>query len=201
MDKSLKNKAIDIKGKQYVLVSDRILYFNENYVDGSITTELVSQPSDELVVIKATVRPNTSDRAFTGYSQAKWGDGYINKTSALENCETSAVGRALAMMGIGVIDSVASVDEINKAQTQPEYVPHTPNKTGDKNLNVATQAQRKRIMELCHELDIPLSADDKVEFTKLCMETIGKPNPTTVGETEIVITVLETMLQDKEAGL
>lgn len=191
-DKSLKTKAIDIKGKQYVLVSDRILYFNEHYT-GSITTELLSQPSDELVVIKATVM--VDGRSFTGHSQAKWGDGYINKTSALENCETSAVGRALAMMGIGVIDSVASVDEINKA-TQP-----TVNKTGDKTLNVLTQPQRKRIMELCHELDLSLSPDDMEEFKAICMTTIGKDAPRTSGEAEIVISVLETNLQDKEMGL
>jgi hypothetical protein len=202
-DKSLKDRAISIKGKSYVLVSDRIIYFNEKYPEGSIETQLISEPGDDMVLVQAIVLPDSHNptRVFTAYSQAKWGDGMVNKTAALENCETSAVGRALEMMGIGVIDSVASVDEINKAQTQPEYVPHTPNKTGDKNLNVATQAQRKRIMDLTHALDIPLSADDKVEFTKLCMDTIGKPNPTTVGETEIVITVLETMLQDKVAGL
>jgi len=198
MDKSLKDKAIDIKGKQYVLVSDRILYFNENYPEGSITTELLSKPEDELVVIKATVwATNTGDRKFTGHSQARWGDGYINKTSALENCETSAVGRALAMMGIGVIDSIASVDEIKKAE-QPAY---EPNRTGDKSLNVLTQPQRKRIMELCHELDISLSADDKVEFEAICHSVIGKPAPRTSQEAEMVISVLETSLQDKELGL
>ena len=37
-DKSLKDKAIDIKGKKYVLVSDRVLYFNENYPNGCIQT-------------------------------------------------------------------------------------------------------------------------------------------------------------------
>lgn len=122
-NKSLEDKAIDIKGKKYVLVSDRIIYFNETYPDGSITTELVSDPESDSVIVKATIYPVDkhidsagNDRRFTGYSQAIKGDGFINKTAALENAETSAVGRALAMMGIGVIDSVASVDEINKAQ-------------------------------------------------------------------------------------
>ncbi len=110
----LRDKAIDIKGKQYVQVSHRIIYFNETYPEGSIVTELISPPDAETVVIKATVWPDHR-RQFTGYSQATWGDGYINKTSALENAETSAVGRALAFMGIGVIDSIASVDEVNKA--------------------------------------------------------------------------------------
>lgn len=113
MTKDLKEKAIDFKGKAYVLVSDRVLYFNEQYPEGSITTELVSSPNDDLVIVKATVKPNDK-QTFTGYSQATWGEGYINKTSALENAETSAVGRALGFMGIGVIESIASADEINK---------------------------------------------------------------------------------------
>lgn len=115
-DKQLTNKAIDIKWKKYVLVSDRVLYFNETYPNGSITTERFSEW--ELEIVKATIIPDCEQpwRQFTGYSQAKWGDGFINKTSALENAETSAVGRALAMMWIGVIDSIASLDEINKAE-------------------------------------------------------------------------------------
>lgn len=112
-----KLNTVDIKGKEYVLVKDRILYFNETYENGSIKTELLSQPQEKTIVIKATITPDVSNsaRMFTGYSQAVIGDGYINKTSALENAETSAVGRALAMMGIGIVDSVASADEINKA--------------------------------------------------------------------------------------
>lgn len=123
MEKQLIDKAIDFKGKKYVLVSDRVLFFNDNYPDGSIMTEMMSEPKDEVVIIKATIKPSEGqNRTFTGYSQAKWGDGYINKTSALENAETSAVGRALAFMGIGVIESIASVDEINKAQNQEKTV-------------------------------------------------------------------------------
>ena len=117
-DKTLKDKAIQFKGKAYVLVSDRVNYFNEVYPDGSIQTQLISEPTADMVVVKAIVTPDAKEqRFFTGYSQAKWSDtsSFVNKTSALENCETSAVGRALAFMGIGVIDSIASVDEIKKA--------------------------------------------------------------------------------------
>jgi hypothetical protein len=129
-NKDLRNKAISIKGKKYVLVSDRVLYFNETYPNGMIRTHLLSAPADEMVVVKAQVIPDliNPDRFFTGHSQARWGDGYINKTSAMENAETSAVGRALALMGIGVIDSIASVDEINKAMTYDKKTPYA-NKT------------------------------------------------------------------------
>lgn len=113
----LVDKAINIKGKQYVLVSDRVIYFNENYPEGSIHTALISQPESPNIIVRAVVIPDVAkpNRIFSGYSQATVGDGYINKTSALENAETSAVGRALGFMGIGVIESIASADEVNKA--------------------------------------------------------------------------------------
>ena len=117
-DKTLKDKAIDIKGKKYILISDRVIFFNETYPNGCIQTEQLE--STDRVEFKAIVIPDASEpaRFFTGHSQAVWGEGYINKSSALENAETSAVGRALGMMGIGVLDSIASVDEINKAVAQ-----------------------------------------------------------------------------------
>jgi hypothetical protein len=116
---SLENKAISIRGKEYVLVKDRVLAFNEAYPNGSIFTELVE--NGDRVTIKATVTPDVDKpaRVFTGYSQAVWGQGNINTTAATENCETSAVGRALAMMGIGVIESLASADEVHKASNDP----------------------------------------------------------------------------------
>ena len=118
--KSLTDKAIDIKGKKYVLVSDRVQYFNDTFTNGSINTELVSEPSHDYIIIRATVKPDVeSYRSFTGYSQAVIGDGMVNKTSALENAETSAVGRALGFMGIGVIESIASADEMTKSTFNP----------------------------------------------------------------------------------
>jgi hypothetical protein len=121
-DKQLKDKAIDIKGKKYVLVSDRVTYFNETYPNGDITTDLTI--NGDMMIIKATVTPDIAvNRKFTGYSQGAYNDGnYINKTSAIENAETSAVGRALAFMGIGVIESIASVDEVNKAEGSKKKV-------------------------------------------------------------------------------
>jgi hypothetical protein len=117
----LREKAINFKGKDYVLVKDRVIYFNETYSDGCITTELLSDYDSEMVVFRAMVYPDGLEgRFFTGYSQARWNDtsSFVNRSSAMENAETSAVGRALAMMGIGVIDSVASVDEITKADNE-----------------------------------------------------------------------------------
>jgi hypothetical protein len=184
-DKSLSSKAVDIKGKQYVLVSDRVLYFNEKYPNGSIETELLSEPHDDRVVVKASVYPNkfelptgTPFRCFVGHSQAVIGEGMVNKTAALENAETSAVGRALAFMGIGVIESVASADEIHKA-TAPVTRQEAPRatKTQERHPNppvykspAARELDAKtRIVELVDKLNggiVPTFADksDKAKF-------------------------------------
>src|SRR3990172_7592166 len=121
-DKTLKSKAIDFKGKKYVLIADRVTYFNSQYPKGSIETELLSEPDADMVVVKTTISTGEGQK-FTGMSQAKWSDtqSFVNKTSALENAETSSCGRALAFMGIGVIDSIASVDEINKTTYSKPY--------------------------------------------------------------------------------
>lgn len=114
--------TISIQGKEYVLVKDRVLFFNENYKNyknGAIKTEIVKYENGQ-VIVRAIVIPDVSspERYFTGMSQAKEDTGYINRTAALENAETSAVGRALAMMGIGVFDSLASADEVAKTESE-----------------------------------------------------------------------------------
>lgn len=127
-DKSLEDKAIDLKGKKYVMVKDRLAYFNETYPKGAIKTEFVEMRETDggmLFVVRAQVFPeggsdNYDSRVFTGLSQATLGGKGANKEAALENAETSAVGRALAFMGIGVIDSIASKDEMTKAGVDDE---------------------------------------------------------------------------------
>jgi hypothetical protein len=166
-DKSLKDKAIKIQGKNYVLVADRVLYFNENYPTGFIKTNLLSTPDAEEVVVQATVCPaeEKPNRVFTGLSQAVKGEGYINKTSALENCETSAVGRALAMMGIGVIESIASADEINKARNTSSYQA-TPSRFPVRNATRVVkndEAWKVKIKEACDSFDPLLTSKEDYE--------------------------------------
>lgn len=127
MSKELKEKAIDIKGKDYVLVKDRVLFFNDTYPKGSIETKILST-ADGTFILQAVVTPSVDEpeRRFTGHAAETVGAGYINETAALENAETSAIGRALAAMGIGVIDSIASVDEVNKAENARKKPSQTP---------------------------------------------------------------------------
>lgn len=116
-------KTVDIRGKEYVEVKTRVIAFNAHYINGRITSEFVYDGN--YVRCKATVVPDLEnpERYFTGHAEEDRTQGNINKTNATENCETSAVGRALAMMGIGIVESVASADEVqhamHKQQTQP----------------------------------------------------------------------------------
>ena len=113
-------KTINIKGKEYVQVHERILFLSKDGYNYEIETEPTYYPDEQMWMVKAILKMHTETgiRVYTGHAQEIVGDGYINKTSALENCETSAVGRACAFAGIGIVDSVASVDEINKAKSR-----------------------------------------------------------------------------------
>ncbi len=138
-------KSIDIKGKQYITVNERIKEFHNLYKNGSIRTSLVSNDNG-VCLFKATIRPDqaNADRVFIGHAYEKEGSTFINKTSYLENCETSAVGRALGMLGIGIDVSLASADEVQNAMA---------NQDDDKAL---TKKQMSTIVDYVNQLEVDL---------------------------------------------
>lgn len=107
-------KTLDIKGKKYVPVNERIKYFRKNFETYAVVTEII-RCTDEDCIIKATVYDEESRVRAVGHAQEFRNGSNINKTSYVENCETSAVGRALGFLGIGIDESVASADELNLA--------------------------------------------------------------------------------------
>lgn len=114
-------KTIDVKGKGYVEVNERIKAFRKLYPEGFIHTN-IENLVDGVCVIKAEVGfysrvgdYETQSILGTGTAYEKEGSTFINKTSYIENCETSAVGRALGMMGIGIDTSIASAEEVQNA--------------------------------------------------------------------------------------
>lgn len=111
--------SIDVKGKDYVLVNERVKAFRMLYPEGTIKSELLSNDNG-MCVIRTTV--GYEDEAgfhvlATGMAYEKEGSSFINKTSYIENCETSAVGRALGFLGLGIETSIASAEEVQNAIT------------------------------------------------------------------------------------
>ena len=119
-----KLRTTDIKGKDYVEVNERIKAFRMLYPDGFIHTEMISNENG-VCIFKAMV--GFYDNEFEGikwlgigHAYEKEGSTFINKTSYIENCETSAIGRALGMAGIGIDTSVASFEEVANAIQQQD---------------------------------------------------------------------------------
>ncbi len=110
-------KTTDIKGKAYAEVNQRIRAFRMLYPDGFIQTDLLSNENG-ICVFQATVGYVADGNRMilgTGTAYEKEDSTFINKTSYIENCETSAVGRALGMAGIGIDTAVASAEEVQNA--------------------------------------------------------------------------------------
>ena len=110
--------TIDVKGKEYAEVNQRIKVFRMVYPQGFIVTDMISNV-DGVCVFTAKVGYYTEDNQpcviGCGTAYEKEGSTFINRTSYIENCETSAVGRALGMAGFGIDTSVASAEEVQNA--------------------------------------------------------------------------------------
>ncbi len=105
---------MDIKGKQYAIVPARINAFRQICPNGSIQTDIIDL-TDGVVTMKTTVLDEEGHILATGFAQEKESSSYINKSSFVENCETSAVGRALGFLGLGSETSIASAEEMVNA--------------------------------------------------------------------------------------
>lgn len=138
--------TVDVKGKQYAEVNQRIKAFRQLYPCGSIETEILSCENG-VVMMRSTVRDDSGKVLGTGMAYEKESSSYINKTSYIENCETSAVGRALGMCGIGIDTSVASAEEVANAIKNQE-TEDEPDVFEEK----ATKEQCKRICDLAKQL-------------------------------------------------
>ena len=117
-----KLKTIKIKGKEYVEVNERLKYFRNNYPNYSLTSKITHIDS-EMVVIQSDILDPEGRVLASGHAHEEKSSSFINKTSYVENCETSSWGRALANFGIGIDSSVASANEVDiaikKQNTKP----------------------------------------------------------------------------------
>lgn len=114
-------KTTNIKGKPYVMVNERLKEFRSNpaFSNWSLESEVVKLDENGCV-IKAIIKDDDGVIKATGLAQEDKASSMINKTSYVENCETSAWGRALGNLGIGIDESVASADEVTMAIKKQE---------------------------------------------------------------------------------
>lgn len=141
--------TMDIKEKEYAPVNQRIKAFRMCYPEGFITTELISNDNG-CCIFRAKVGyqdENGHHILGTGTSWEKETSSFINKTSYIENSETSAVGRALGMAGFGIDMSVASAEEVQNAINNQDGGKPAPQ-------TLATPEQVKVMRELFNEEQI-----------------------------------------------
>jgi hypothetical protein len=103
--------------EDYVPVAERLEKFYQTFPEGRVTTAIVEHSSESgFVLMRAEVYRSADDAApaATGHAFEVRGESYVNKTSYVENAETSAVGRALALLGFEVKRGIASREEIQK---------------------------------------------------------------------------------------
>jgi len=105
--------------KDYAMVSERVTAFRKLFPEGFIRTEIVSI-NEQAVLMQAKAgyyREDLSECVLaTGYAKEEKGKGMVNGTSHIENCETSAVGRALGMIGLGLNGGgICSAEELANA--------------------------------------------------------------------------------------
>lgn len=142
----------NIKGKEYAEVNQRIKAFRMVYPEGSIETELLSNENG-ICIFKASVW-NGDIILGEGTAYEKENSSFINKTSYIENCETSAVGRALGMAGFGIDTSIASAEEVANAIQQQE---------GEKTIN---KIQAEALQQAIENAMMDVSGKDKEILNK-----------------------------------
>lgn len=194
-------RTTDIKGKEYAEVHQRIKAFRMVYPEGFIMTDIITDENGKCI-FKATVGfyddGGNANIIGTGTAYEKENTSYINKTSYLENCETSAVGRALGMAGFGIDTSVASAEEVSNAiyqqdlekakQKQNAQTRKNPDSTG---VTYATAEERHRLIEHCktHKIDMGWLA-----------ETVGIKDKMTAPQFAKAMGIVNDIIAKKESA-
>lgn len=152
----LEDGQVNIHGKTYSTVAYRVNQFRTEHMDNySIVTEIISA-DESTVIMKASIYRVIIDKeavlVATGHAEEQRSASTINKTSALENCETSAIGRALAAFGLAGTE-FASADEVAQAISQQNGSTSYTKPTGQLQ-GMATDKQRETIAKHLRALGI-----------------------------------------------
>lgn len=171
-------RTTDVKGKAYAEVNQRIKAFRMLYPEGTIHTELISDDGARCI-FKAVVM-NGELVLGTGTAFEKADSSFINKTSYIENCETSAVGRALGMCGLGIDTSIASAEEVGNAiNNQNKPAPADVVEEADLRSKILGYVNRhnmskENIDKICNRYKVKSLADMSVDHCKHYISVLEK---------------------------
>jgi hypothetical protein len=105
----------------YETVEERLVKYWKDHPDGQIHTKLLEQSANRFIVLAEIYRTEADSRPWTtGLAEETVQGRGVNATSALENCETSAIGRALANAGYATKGKRASREEMSKVKAKVE---------------------------------------------------------------------------------
>lgn len=160
-------KTGEVIKKEYAEVNQRIKAFRMVFPDGFIKTDLLSNDGGVAIFRARVGYYGTDDKEIilgTGTAYEKEGSSFINSTSYIENCETSAVGRALGMLGFGIDTSVASYEEVqnaklNQDQKQPEEKAKEERKASPKQVELIRKAYGENLGKLLDALGVETAED------------------------------------------
>lgn len=172
------NKEIsttNIKGKEYAEVNQRIKAFRMLYPEGFIHTEIVSL-EDGMCVIRAECGYKEDENIIllgVGTAYEMENSSFINKTSYIENCETSAVGRALGMVGLGIDTSVCSAEELENALYNQEAQKKIT-KGQVKNIIKLAEAKESDLSDICDYFKVNTLEEMTAEEYGKCLAMLNK---------------------------
>jgi glutaredoxin-related protein len=163
--------------KDYVSVNERIQEFYQRCEDGRIITELISWEND-IVMFKSFTYRNAEDQykglpSSTGMAYEREGVGPVNKKNVIENCETSAVGRALANLGLKIKKSIASREEMEVALAAQEQL---EKRGGGEKLKVNTvQKKQTPLQQLINEVNkVAKTPEQKFNLKNELIQAVGE---------------------------
>ena len=166
-------RTVNIKGKAYVPVTERVKEFHEKYPDFTVLTEIISL-DETSVLMKATVYDPDGKIMAVGHAQEDRGSSNINKTSYVENCETSAIGRALGMFGIGIDDSMASADEVANAIDRQEALRQKVTKSNISALRMLADEKGSDFSSILSYYDVEKAEDMTLEQWQSAMSLLNR---------------------------
>lgn len=166
-------KTISIKGKEYVPVTERVKEFHRVYPDYKLLTDIVHFDENSVIMV-AKIYDQDGKLVANGHAQEDRNASNINKTSYVENCETSAVGRAIGMLGIGIDASMASADEVANAVDRQEALKQKVNKNCISSLKMLAEEKGSDFSSILSYYDLDKVEDMTMEQWQSAMQLLNR---------------------------